>query len=232
MEKKKTLIIIPAYNEEETIRELVIRGKKYADICVVDDHSTDKTPQILKDLPGIYVITHEVNTHIPRAVIDGMKYAAAQNYAYAITLDAGLSHDPDEIPRLLRAPACDLVIGTRTQKIKTPLYRKILSLIGNLIYNISLDFPRSLFKKRYYRDITSGFRRYSQKAMKNILYHPMESRSFDFLVESMAVVYRNHLTIDEVPITYRFTNSSLKPKIVKDCLRMCLKLIFFRKKQD
>ncbi len=225
MEKNKTLLIIPAYNEEATIRELVLRVEKYVDICIVDDHSTDKTPKILKDIPAIHVITHKANTHIPRTVMDGMKYAIAQNYAYAITMDAGLSHDPDEIPRFLKAPESDLVIGTRTQKIETPLYRKMLSLIGNLIYNISLDFPRSVFKKSYYRDITSGYRRYSQKAMKSILNHPMKSRSFDFLVESASVIYQNHLSIDEVPITYRFTNSSLKPQVVKDCLHMCWKLI-------
>jgi dolichol-phosphate mannosyltransferase len=225
LEKNKTLLIIPAYNEEATIRELVLRVEKYVDICIVDDHSTDKTPKILKDIPAIHVITHKANTHIPRTVMDGMKYAIAQNYAYAITMDAGLSHDPDEIPRFLKAPESDLVIGTRTQKIETPLYRKMLSLIGNLIYNISLDFPRSVFKKSYYRDITSGYRRYSQKAMKSILNHPMKSRSFDFLVESASVIYQNHLSIDEVPITYRFTNSSLKPQVVKDCLHMCWKLI-------
>lgn len=227
--RNKTLLIIPAYNEEETIRELVERGKKYVDVCVIDDHSSDKTPHILRDITGIHIITHEVNTHIPGAVLDGMQYAVVQNYDYAITMDAGLSHNPDEIPGFLDAPDCDLVIGVRTQKLKTPLYRKILSFSGNLIYNISLDFPRSLFKKKYYRDITSGFRRYSQKAMKNIIKYPMESRSFDFLVESTAVVYRNRLKICEVPITYRFTNSSLRPKVVKDCLRMCLKLILQKK---
>jgi len=232
LERNRTLLIIPAYNEEETIRELVQRGKKYVDVCVIDDHSKDKTPQILRDIDDIHIITHEVNTHIPGAVLDGMQYAVVQNYDYAITMDAGLSHNPDEIPKFLEAPTCDLIIGVRTQKLKTPLYRKILSFIGNLIYNISLDFPRSLFKKRYYRDITSGFRRYSQQAMKRIIGYPMKSRSFDFLVESTAVVYQNHLAIEEVPITYRFTNSSLRPQVIKDCLRMCLKLIFLRSKND
>ena len=226
MERNKTLLIIPAYNEEDTIKGLVEQGKKYLDVCVIDDHSRDNTPRILREINDIHIITHKVNTHIPGAVLDGMQYAVLQNYEYAITMDAGLSHNPDEIPRFLEAPACDLIIGVRTQKLKTPLYRKILSFIGNFIYNISLDFPRSLFKKRYYRDITSGFRRYSQQAMKSIIRHSKKSRSFDFLVESAAVVYRKHLDIEEVPITYHFTNSSLRPKVIKDCLSMCLKLIF------
>ena len=211
---------------------MVTRGKEFSDVCVVDDHSTDKTAQILKDIPGIHVITHKVNTHIPGAVIDGMKYAVVQDYPYAITMDAGLSHNPDEIPRFLDVPDCDLIIGMRTQKIKTPLYRKILSFFGNFIYNISLDFPRTLFKKKYYRDITSGFRRYSKKAMKSIIKGPIESRSFDFLVESTAIIYRNRLTIDEVPITYRSSNSSLKLKVIKDSLLMCLSLIFHKRKSD
>jgi len=219
------LVIIPTYNEEDTIEELVARALKYADVCVVDDCSKDRTPDILEKIKGIHVITHQRNTHIPGALMDGMRYALAQGYPYAIAMDAGFSHNPDEIPRFISHPHSDVAIGTRTVKVDVPLYRKGLSLFGNIIYNISLGFPRSLFKKHYYRDISSGYRRYSAKAMRLLTGKKLESRSFDVLFETVMYAYQNDLAISEVPITYKFTNSSLKTKVVIDCLKMCLKVI-------
>jgi dolichol-phosphate mannosyltransferase len=223
------LVVIPAYNEEQTIEEVVRSAKKYADICVVDDCSTDSTPEILSREEDIYVITHERNTHIPGAVLDGMRYAVAKRYSYSITIDAGLSHDPDEIPLFINHEYADLVIGSRKRRINTPLYRKVLSFTGNFLYNISLDFPGSVFKETYYKDITSGFRRYSGKAMQLLVSEEMESKSFDFLLESAMHIYKNSLTISEVPITYRFSNSSLSSRVIKDCLRACGRSIFKHK---
>ncbi len=116
----------------------------------------------------------------------------------------------------------DLVIGVRTQKVNTPLLRRILSKGGNLVYNFSLDFPKSLFKKRYYEDITSGFRRYSDRAMRLLLSKEIKSKSFDILFETTMYIYKNRLTISEVPITYNFSTSSLNKRVVRDCVRMCI----------
>ena len=217
------LIIIPAYNEENTIEELVLGAKKFADVCVINDNSKDTTPEILGAIENIHVIHHEKNTHIPGGLLDGMRYAITKGYAYAISIDAGLSHNPDEIPRFIEHPHSDLAIGTRTIKTNTPRYRQALSLVGNLIYNCCLEFPASLFKLRYYKDISSGYRRYSNKAMRLILSKKIESKSFDILFETVMYVYRSRLLISEVPITYNFSNSSLNPNVVKDCLKMCIR---------
>ena len=219
------LIIIPAYNEEDTIEELIIRAKKFADVCVINDNSNDATPEILGRFSDIHVIHHEKNTHIPGGLLDGMRYAVSKGYAYGIAIDAGLSHNPDEIPRFIDHPHSDLAIGTRIDKTNTPLFRKALSFVGNIIYNCSLEFPASIFKLKYYKDISSGYRRYSNKTMHLIISKKTESKSFDILFETVMYVYRNRLTISEVPITYDFSNSSLNPQVVKDCLRMCLRVI-------
>jgi len=158
-----------------------------------------------------------------------MKYATEQGYDYAITMDAGLSHKPNEIPIFINHPYADLTIGMRMNKTNTPLKRRILSKTGNFIYNASLDFPSSLFKERYYKDITSGFRRYSHKAMTLLLSKRMESKSFDILLETTTFIYRYNLIIDEAPITYNFSNSSLNSGVVRDCIRMSLKLILKRR---
>lgn len=228
------LIIVPAYNEEDTIEELVSRAHRHADICVIDDCSRDTTPRILarleETIANLHVIRHARNTHIGGAVRDGMKYAVENNYDYGITMDAGLSHNPDEVPRFMD-PALeskDLLVGVRQRKFNTPVYRRLLSFVGNFIYNASLQFPASLVKSRYYRDLTSGFRRYSRRAMQLIIAQPLQSKSFDFLIESAARIYRSGMLIEEVPISYNFSNSSLKPRVVKNCLSMSARLIFFK----
>ena len=223
--KGDVVVIIPAYNEAETIEALVRRVQPHADVCVVNDCSKDDTLKILQGIEGIHIIDHEKNTHIPGAILDGMRYALQAGYAYAITMDAGLSHNPDELPRFLAQAPSDLVLSQRTQKINTPFFRRALSAVGNLIYNISLDFPKSLFKRRYYPDVTSGYRRYSRAAMETLVARPMRSRSFDFLFESMMRIYRQGLTISHVPISYDFSNSSLNGRVVRDCIKMCLGVI-------
>jgi len=226
MNSSECLIIIPAYNEEDTIEEVVSKAKKYADVCVVDDFSSDSTPQILSSINNIHIIKHKVNTHIPGAVMDGLQYAVDNGYEFAVTMDAGLSHNPDEIPLFLQHEYADLVIGSRKQKTNTPLYRELLSFFGNLIYNLTLDFPRSIFKTTYYSDLSSGFRRYSKKAMEILLLRKIKSKNFDFLFESVMCIYRHKGTITEIPITYNYSNSSLNIKTVKDCLVMCLSNLF------
>jgi dolichol-phosphate mannosyltransferase len=227
--KNSCLIIIPAYNEEALIQETVDRAKQYADVCVIDDCSKDATPDILSRIDNIKVITHTKNTHIPGGLLDGMRYAVENNYEYAIAMDAGLSHNPDELPLFIQHPHCDLLIGVRTTKIDTPLYRRALSRVGNAVYNVSLDFPFSAIKSTYYKDIPSGFRRYSKDAMTLLLSKQWSSKSFDVLLETVMFIYRGNLTISEVPISYRFTNSSLNKNVVKDCLRMASQLILHPK---
>jgi dolichol-phosphate mannosyltransferase len=218
------VIIIPAYNEESTIEQVVLGAKRYADVCVIDDGSSDATPEILKKISDIQVISHEKNTHIPGCVRDGMRYAVEHGYSYAITMDAGLSHNPDELPLFMNQESAALLIGYRKKKIHTPVTRRVLSRIGNIIYNISLDFPKSMFH-RYYRDISSGFRRYSSEAMQLLLSRNTASRSFDIMVESVYFIYTHNLRIAEVPISYRYSSSSLNLNVIKDCIRMCFKIL-------
>ncbi len=80
--------------------------------------------------------------------------------------------------------------------------------------------------RKYYKDISSGFRKYSNKAMKLLLSRKMKSRSFDIMIESAYYIYENDLIISEVPITYRFSSSSLNTRVIMDCMIMCLKIIF------
>lgn len=217
---QRTLVVIPVFNEEATIGDVARRARRYADVCVVDDASTDRTPQVLAGLDGVQVIRHDRNTHIARAVIDGMRHGLGHGYEYVITMDAGLSHDPDEIPRFLETEPLDLVIGARkwSDIQGRPLYRAGLSVAGTMLMNAILADGRHAGPGRL-RDCTSGYRRYSRRALEIVTTTPLRSRAFDFLLETVAVLARSDLSIGEVPISYRCSNSSLNGRIVLEALR-------------
>jgi len=228
---ERILVIIPAYNEEISIEKVVRLTMKHADVCVVNDGSKDNTRAIVESIEGAHLVNHEKNTHIPGAVMDGMRFALDNGYPAAIAMDAGLSHDPEAIPSFVAAmDGYDVVMGARTQKIDTPMFRKILSFAGNFLYNYALDPSLIVWKKADFADVTSGYRLYSRRAMELILSKKMESRSFDFIIEALMYCYRNRLPITEVPIQYQFTGSSLNKKVVFDALRMLRIMIFSRRK--
>jgi dolichol-phosphate mannosyltransferase len=216
--------IIPAYNEDETILGLVNTAKRYTGVCVIDDCSSDFTPEIVDRISGVQVIHHRRNTHIPGCLRDGMRYALKEGYEYAIFMDAGMSHDPNDLPLFVQHPPVDLLIGCRVKKYDTPLGRDILSRIGNRVYNLCLDFPRTMLERKY-SDLTSGFRRYSDRAMKLLLSRHLQSRSFDVMLESAHRIYEHGLSIAEIPVSYRFSNSSLNGRVIGDCISMCFKVL-------
>ena len=212
------LVVIPAYNEADSIEQVVELSRQYADVCVVNDASTDATPQILAGIEGIHTIHHAKNTHIPGAILDGMRYALDAGYDFCITIDAGLSHDPHVIADFKEHSAADLVIGYREKRVKVPLYRKALSFAARLVMNHALGKRSKEGKRLALKDVTSGYRMYSRKALELILQSPMKSRSFDFHLEALARVYRSELKIEEIPITYIFSNSSLRWRVVGHAL--------------
>ncbi|MCG0313514.1 MAG: glycosyltransferase family 2 protein, partial [Calditerricola sp.] len=113
----RVLVIIPAYNEEETIAQTVtalMRATPY-DYIVVNDGSTDRTREILVQ-NGFNFLDLPVNLGIGGAMQTGYKYALMHGYDYAIQLDADGQHDPADLDKLVReiqTGEWDLVIGSR-----------------------------------------------------------------------------------------------------------------------
>lgn len=217
---RRVAVIIPAYNEQDSIAAVATSARQFADVCVVDDASTDATADIVRALPGVALVQHERNTHIRGAVMDGFRWALGAGYEAAITMDAGMSHDPASVPDFVTQDA-DLVLSYRNRVAGVPLYRRALSRTGTWMMNLALNARRLPWGGAGFRDCTSGYRLYSRRAMSLLNSTVLESRSFDFHLEALAVVYRAGLRISEVPITYRFTNSSLRWPVVRDALRTC-----------
>lgn len=227
---KKTLVVIPAYNEEATIEEVIRGAIRYADVSVTDDASKDSTPQILKKLQKEFgkklnVIRHDKNTHIPKGIQDGMKFAKSKGYDTVITMDAGLSHDPSYIPKFLEFLDADLVIGSRTSTVNVPLYRKVISWLAAKVMNYCLSPGIFNLLGNRLKDCTSGYRCYSKNMYEIIAEYPLESIAFDFHMEALSIVSKNKGKIKELPITYVFSNSSFNKKVFKLAIEFAKKLL-------
>jgi dolichol-phosphate mannosyltransferase len=215
----RTLVVIPVHNEAASIENVVRRAMRHAPVCVVDDASTDETPAILARLEDVRVVRHEKNTNYAGAILTGMRYGLANAFDYVVTMDAGLSHDPDELPRFLGAGQADFVVGVRSaaEAWQVPAHRKVLSKTGTMLMRLALW---RFGGRDSLHDCTSGYRRYSRAALTMLTPTPVQGRSFDFVLESAALVLWSGLSISEVPISYRHTNSSLKWRAVWKALQM------------
>jgi dolichol-phosphate mannosyltransferase len=232
----KNLVIIPAYNEEETIYEVVTRSLMHVDVSVTDDGSKDKTAEILKSIQrecdlGKYphklnIITHPESAHIPKSLQDGLIYACASNYDLIVTMDAGLSHDPDALPDFFNYnPTVDVIIGSRKRIQHVPLYRRAISVIARMVVNYALTSSYFDILGPGIKDCTSGYRRYSRRAFELISKTKLKSKAFDFHMEALALCYRAGMKVEEISISYVFSNSSFNKKVLKQAIKFGIHLI-------
>ena len=186
---------IPAYNEENTISDLVKIAKKFVDkVVVCDDGSTDDTLNNAK-LAGAEIISHKKNQGYGAAITSLFDYCRMQNADVMITLDGDGQHDPNQIPILLDTisqHSVDVVLGSRflDNNTDTPGYRKRGIKIITSAANFGADFKVS--------DAQSGFRAYSKSAINAI--HPTE-QGMAVSTEILLKISNKGLSLAEVPIT-------------------------------
>ena len=125
-ERSKTLAIVPAFNEEERIGQVLRKiGEvdKEIDVVIIDDGSTDGTG-LASRMAGAKVIKLSSNMGYGVAIQTGYKYAFAKGYDFVVQLDSDGQHNPAYIPQMLEVAMsgnADLVIGSRFKNQKTPL---------------------------------------------------------------------------------------------------------------
>lgn len=205
----KILLIIPAYNEQENIADVVRRTRNYfpnLDILVVDDGSGDGTARIARDC-GALVISHPFNMGYGVALQTGYKYADRNKYDFVVQMDGDGQHDPKYIKELLgelENGAMDAVIGSRFisgVKYKTPLNRRIgMFLFSKLV---------SLIVGQRITDSTSGFQALNNKVFRFLSsdIYPCDYPDADVII----MLHRAGFRIKEVPLVmYRRRSSSSK----------------------
>jgi glycosyltransferase involved in cell wall biosynthesis len=193
---KKTLIIIPAYNEERSIAGVVENIRKHvtnADILVVNDGSQDRTARTARD-SGAMVVSLPYNMGIGSAVQSGFLFAKEKGYHYAVQVDGDGQHPAREIPRLLEAleNGRDVAIGSRF--VQSTNYRPpFLRAVGIKIFSFLVSL---IVGKRVY-DTTSGFRACGRKAIVLLT----ETYPHDYPeVEALITLHKHGMKFVEIPV--------------------------------
>jgi glycosyltransferase involved in cell wall biosynthesis len=185
----KTGIIMPAYNEENTIGDIIKRAKKYGTVIVINDASSDRTASIAKKA-GATVINHKVNRGLGDSLRTGFEAALKRNFNIVVTIDADSQHNPDEIPELVNKinAGYDFVLGSR-DLLHYPFIKKL----GNFFLNLLTNFIAGTNLK----DTESGFRAFRGRALKKFY---LRAERYEIAVEIIFEVGRNHLRYANVEI--------------------------------
>jgi glycosyltransferase involved in cell wall biosynthesis len=174
---EKILIIVPAYNEEDNIGQVI--HKLYAenkgwDILVINDASTDNTSAIARATGKARVIDLPFNLGIGGGVQTGFRYARQNNYDFAFQFDGDGQHSAEEIYKLLeivKNDKADVAIGSRFSQKHNGFRSSVYRRIGIRIFEW---FSYLLIHQRI-TDHTSGFRAYNRKAIKFLAdYYPSD----------------------------------------------------------
>lgn len=225
----KLTIIVPVYNEHDTVANLLERVLSLdidKEVIVVDDGSTDGTREVLTqcECESITVINHTENRGKGAAVRAGLEHATGE---YVIIQDADLEYDPGEIAKLiapLERGECDAVYGNRF-----PLATRVeMHGVHTLIYLANLFLSRflSLLFTRTVHDIETCYKIMRTDIAKSL---GLRADRFDIEPEITAKLLKRGYNIKEVPISYHHRHYSEGKKITwRDAVAAFLAIVKYR----
>lgn len=229
----KTLVVTPTYNEAENITKLiesVLSQGSEIEMLVIDDNSPDGTATIIKQLmetnPRLHLIERPGKMGLGTAYVEGFKYALKHSFEFIIEMDADFSHDPNEIPNLLKkAENYDLVLGSRyvdgIRILNWPIGRLILSYGASLYTRIITGLP--------IKDTTGGFKCFRRKVLESIDLNKIKSNGYAFQIEMNFKAWKKGFRIVEHPIIFAdrtHGSSKMSKKIVIEAIFLVWKLKF------
>jgi apolipoprotein N-acyltransferase len=223
--KPRVLVILPTYDERQTIGhvlERLVALPEHVNVFVVDDSSPDGTAEVVRraaaDEPRIRMLERPAKAGLASAYRLGFRRGLEEGYDLIVEMDSDLSHDPDELPRLLdEAGRHDLVIGSRYipggSVTNWSPARVGLSKAGNLYARLALGFGL--------HDATSGFRVFRRRLLEHLVSEPTRSDGYGFQIELAFRAWRDGFSVAEAPITFRereHGTSKLSRRIVVEAL--------------
>jgi glycosyltransferase involved in cell wall biosynthesis len=176
-------IVIPAYNEEATIKSVVESGMIHGKVIVVDDCSTDNTIHILKQLEEVVILRNNKNLGYESSLAKGIEHSIKMGYKYAITLDADGQLCPTLIPKFYNSlkAGYDVVIGQRDEFQRWS--EGLCALIARVVWKIS--------------DPLCGLKAYRLEMLNNI-----ELKTFDSIATELVIrMIKGKRRVFEIPIS-------------------------------
>ena len=223
----KVLIIIPTYNESLSIEKIINKifsiNKEYS-ILVVDDGSPDGTSAIVLQLKNMYqnlnLLIREKKLGLGTAYCEGFIWGIDRGFDKIVQIDADLSHNPKDIPRLINeSEKYDLVIGSRYKTginvVNWPLSRLFLSYFANIYSKIITGLP--------IYDSTGGFKCFNIKILKSIDLKKNKSTGYAFQIEMNFLTWIKKYTIKEIPIIFydrSIGTSKMSKRIIFEAIYM------------
>ena len=227
----KTLIISPTYNEKKNIQQLVdlVLGENPEfHLLIVDDNSPDGTGDKVKTLQSVYknlfLETRSKKSGLGTAYIFGFKWALKKKYDHIIQMDADLSHNPKDLPRMVKnLKDNDVVIGSRyingISVVNWPLRRLMLSYGANAYSRIITGMP--------IMDGTGGFKAWKAKVLSDIDLDSVKSQGYSFQIEMNFRAWVKSYIIKEIPIIFSdrtIGQSKMSKTIVYEAIFMVWRL--------
>ncbi len=230
----ESLVIIPTYNERENIIlviEKLLNLDNDTDILVIDDNSPDGTATVVKEImthsKKIFILEREKKLGLGTAYVTGFKWALEKKYTYIIEMDADLSHNPEDVSRLINEckKGVDLAIGSRycngVNVIAWPLRRLLLSYGASKYTRIITGMP--------IKDPTAGFKCFHRRVLEYINLDSIKSSGYSFQIEMHFRVWKTGFLIKEIPIIFTERTegqSKMSKNIVFEAIFMVWKLKF------
>lgn len=207
-DRRESVVIIPMYNEKENaaaIIDAVLALSEPVDILVIDDNSPDGTARIVKakidDNPGrVHIIEREGKLGLGTAYICGFLWAIEQGYEYICEMDADFSHNPEDLPRLIKAvrSGADVAVGSRyvsgVNVVNWPMGRVLMSYYASAYVRMITRMP--------IRDTTAGFVCYRRRVLQTIHLDKIKFKGYAFQIEMKFTAYKYGFKIEEVPIIF------------------------------
>ena len=228
----KTLVISPTYNEKKNIPELINRISQLShplDLLIIDDNSPDGTADLVKNImkenSNIFILERERKLGLGTAYSAGFQWALERDYELIVQIDADLSHDPDDIPRLLdETKTADLIIGSRyisgVNVINWPMRRLVLSYFANWYARFVIGHPTY--------DLTGGFKCFKRKVLESIDLSAIKSEGYSFQIEINFLVWIKRFNLKEIPIVFTdrtVGESKMNRGIIVEAILMVPKLL-------
>ena len=203
----RPLVVVPTYNESAGIDELlnrVLDVHPTLEVLVVDDASPDGTGRLVESRAAendrIDVLHRDSKLGLGSAYIDGFQLGLERGFDLFLEMDADLSHDPDDVPRLIAAAGtADLAIGSRyvpgggVRGWSPP--RHLLSRCANAYAQVALGFP--------IRDSTSGFRCYRREVLEAVELKTVISEGYAFQIDLAFRAWKLGFEVVEIPIIFK-----------------------------